>query len=403
MITEKLYNATTVNFLKASATVALRRYASWDVNPRLDVHTFQCDLPVEEATTPPASWYTHAYFHDMELKTVFSNNWLAVGRVDQLKEPGCYFTGSVGNRNFVVTRDNRDFLHAFHNVCRHRGMTLCSEDSGQTCEFKCPYHGWTYDLTGRLTRAKKLRGIKNFSASKYGLKPLQVSTWGPLVFVNANDTANESEFHDEVAAIENCMKGFEFNESWCFVKRVTYPLKCNWKVVCDNVLDNGYHVTMTHPNYSKLLELNSLKTKLLSRSSICTVESSNNDPRVSGNVMLAHIYPNLILNRYGPWLDTNIVMPVSANECVIIYDYYLLQSFVDTTSPRYLPKYIDDSILDSDKLQREDNMVCEGTQKGLQSSGYEVGRYAPQDEKPDYAFHRHLAEDFKQYLSLHRN
>ncbi|XP_070558940.1 uncharacterized protein [Ptychodera flava] len=367
-----------------------------------DVNRFQIDLPVERASTPPATWYTDPAYHDLELDSVFRANWLPVGRVDQVTTPGRYFTGSIGCLHYVVLHDNNGRLSAFHNVCRHRGMLLCREDDGHLPKFSCPYHGWTYDLSGRLTKARQLRGIQGFSARDFGLKPLGLTKWGPLVFIadELEEAGSEDTFHGELESLLDRLREYRFTDDWKFVKRTKYTLNCNWKVVCDNILDNGYHVTATHPEYSKLLDLSTLKTEILGRSSLCTVASLNKDGRVSGDVMLAHVYPNLVINRYGNWMDTNIVVPLSHSKCEIIYDYYLLQEFVDSLQydATAFENYVEESLKDSHCLQEEDNLVCEGVQKGLQSISYDVGRYSPSEEKPDHNFHTNIAKEFRKYL-----
>ena len=63
-----------------------------------------------------------------------------------------------------------------------------------SCRFTCPYHGWTYGLDGRLTRANRLRDIKEFKTKDFGLKPMSVAEWGPLVFVNADAGADSGSY-----------------------------------------------------------------------------------------------------------------------------------------------------------------------------------------------------------------
>jgi hypothetical protein len=63
--------------------------------------------------------------------------------------------------------------------------------SESVIRFTCPYHGWTYGLDGRLTRANRLRDIKDFKTRNFGLKPMAVAEWGPLVFVNVNPDADK--------------------------------------------------------------------------------------------------------------------------------------------------------------------------------------------------------------------
>lgn len=127
------------------------------------------------------SWYTSKEVLQLEKRTTFRNNWLVVGRRDQLKEPRSYITGDICGEPFVVMMDEQlqvcfmqlmfnyhitlDFytpnqivfrsmytqLRAFYNVCRHRAARLLTSNSGKIEDdcIKCPYHGWQYRLDGR--------------------------------------------------------------------------------------------------------------------------------------------------------------------------------------------------------------------------------------------------------------
>ncbi|XP_035670820.1 choline monooxygenase, chloroplastic-like [Branchiostoma floridae] len=162
-----------------------RRFTKINVDRSIanEVLRFSLDDPVHEALTPPSSWYKDSRIHDLEARTVWRNNWVAVGRTDQVSTPGAFFTGTIGREPFIVSSDKSNTLRAFYNVCCHHGNIVEFQDAGEANQFVCCYHGWTYGLDGRLTKPTKLRGIKNFTARGNGLKPIAVRTWGPLVFL----------------------------------------------------------------------------------------------------------------------------------------------------------------------------------------------------------------------------
>ena len=128
---------------------------------------------------------------------------------------------------FVITRNEQGAIAAFANVCAYRGVEVASGE-GNTKEFSCPYHGWLYDLNGRLVGAPYMKEAEGFDPGNCRLKPLQVGEWGGWVFVNfdANAESLESflaEFADDVGFLqqENCRIGHKFTVDW----------KCNWKFV----------------------------------------------------------------------------------------------------------------------------------------------------------------------------
>ncbi len=141
-----------------------------------EISRFDHSKTIEEAFTPPSSWYTQDKFHELDKEAVFKRNWIAVGKTHVVKEPGKFFSGTLAGEPYIVVRGDDNKLRAFYNVCKHHGAPLvCTEgECGQVSKFTCPYHGWEYQLNGRLSKATSLRGIKNFKAKENGLKELQV-------------------------------------------------------------------------------------------------------------------------------------------------------------------------------------------------------------------------------------
>src|SRR5205823_3122992 len=90
----------------------------------------------------------------------------------------------VAGEPLLVVRDGDGVLRAFFNVCRHRAAPLLSEPCGTATKLRCPYHGWTYDLAGRLRGTPEFDGVADFRREDNGLVPVAVAEWGPLVFVN---------------------------------------------------------------------------------------------------------------------------------------------------------------------------------------------------------------------------
>ncbi|KAM3193085.1 hypothetical protein ACQJBY_069947 [Aegilops geniculata] len=100
---------------------------------------FDPAIPLASAVTPPSGWYTYPGFLRLELDRVFLRGWQAVGHIGQVKNPNDFFTGSLGNVEFVICRDANGKLQAFHNVCRHHASLLACGSGQKTC-FQCPYH-----------------------------------------------------------------------------------------------------------------------------------------------------------------------------------------------------------------------------------------------------------------------
>ena len=140
--------------------------------------------------TTPQDWYTAPSVLDLERRRLFDHSWSLVGTVDQLREAGSYLTATVGTCPLVVVRDDEGALHAFHNICRHRGAPLV-EGAGRCGRFlTCPYHQWSYQLDGALRRAPQTEDqFPDMDCSQWGLHPAAAGTWHGMVFANPDPLA----------------------------------------------------------------------------------------------------------------------------------------------------------------------------------------------------------------------
>ncbi|TYI31569.1 hypothetical protein ES332_A05G459500v1 [Gossypium tomentosum] len=363
---------------------------SWSHEAHKIVREFDPKIPIEKAITPPSSWYTDPSFYAFELDRVFYRGWQAVGYTEQIQEPRDFFSGRLGNVEFVVCRDDNGKIAAFHNVCRHHASLLVS-GSGKTSCFTCPYHGWTYGLNGELRKATRISGIDDFSINDFGLVPIKVATWGPFVLLNMdNEILQKDNIDTDNVASEwlgSSSELFSLNgvdTTLTYVCRREYFIECNWKVFCDNYLDGGYHVPFAHKGLASGLSLDSYTTSIFEKVSIQSAEGGSKqkeDDRLGSKAFYAFIYPNFMINRYGPWMDTNLAIPLGPRKCLVVFDYFLEASFKDDKA------FIERSLADSEKVQMEDIRLCEGVQKGIESPAYSTGRYAPNVEKAMHHFH----------------
>ncbi|XP_073034468.1 choline monooxygenase, chloroplastic [Primulina eburnea] len=363
------------------------------------VQEFHPGIPIDEASTPPSSWYTDPDFYALELDQVFYKGWHPVGYSDQIRDPRDFFTGSLGSIEYVVCRDEKGMLNAFHNVCRHHASLLASGMGKKTC-FVCPYHGWTYGLNGALIKATRITGIKNFKVNEMGLVPLKVAIWGPFVLINFNEeTRHEGEVDSQVVGDEwlgstaEILSNNGVDTSLDYVCRRTYTIECNWKVFCDNYLDGGYHVPYAHKGLASGLQLDSYSTKMFEKVSIQICEGGATDNqefvRLGSKALYAFVYPNFMINRYGPWMDTNLVLPLGPRRCKVVFDYFLDSSLKGDSA------FIEKSLEDSEKVQLEDITLSEAVQRGLESPAYNVGRYSPSVEMAMHHFHCLLHENLR--------
>eukprot|EP00743_Colponemidia_sp_Colp-15_P004839 GILK01005214.1.p1 GENE.GILK01005214.1~~GILK01005214.1.p1 ORF type:complete len:425 (+),score=34.09 GILK01005214.1:64-1338(+) len=368
------------------------------------IKSFDATLPVAQALTPPSSWFIDPRILELEKRTVFSSNWIHVGRLDQVSNAGDFFTGTIGPEPYIVVRGEDNQLRAFYNVCRHHAAAVATSPSGNANCFQCPYHGWTYDTFGRLIKATRLKGIQNFAAKNFGLVPMEVKTFGPLVFVRCakNGESLTQEFPKPLNVLTDRLESLGFAKGFKFYTSKSWDLNCNWKVFVDNYLDGGYHVAHLHKGLGSLLDLQNYKTEVFDGYSIQSVPaavSSSEESRVGKEALYIYIYPNLMINRYGPLIETNTVFPISSDKCRVLFDYMLEETFVPPTPYASTKEYMDMTLKASDIVQEEDIGICEAVQRGLHSSSYVTGRYAPSVEHADYHFHQLLSQDLNRAVS----
>ena len=144
-----------------------------------------------------------------------------------------------------------------------------------------------------------------------------------------------------------------------------------------------------HPTLDAQIDMASYRTELFERFSVQTADAGGDKQRIGDGAIYAWIYPNFMLNRYGPCLDTNHVVPLGPSRCRVDYEFW----FEDVD-----PEFVKASTRQADVTQKEDIEICESVQVGLRSATYDVGRYAPRVEHGEHHFHQLLAADLRRAL-----
>src|ERR1700730_5676805 len=139
-------------------------------------------------TTLPAWTYNNAEFLALEKEAIFMRTWQLVGHVSELKGPGDDLRFDLLGESAIVLRDNDGKLRAFHNVCRHRAFRLMGKPAGH-CDglIRCRYHGFTYDLKGRLIAVPGEQEFEGIDKSELGLVPVEMDVFLGFVFIRFVD------------------------------------------------------------------------------------------------------------------------------------------------------------------------------------------------------------------------
>ena len=129
----------------------------------------------------PGDFYTGEDVFAADMALIFSRHWLFVANEAEIPEAGDYVTIQIGVNPVILVRDDDEQVRAYHNVCRHRGARLLLEPRGITGNLVCPYHQWTYDLSGRLIDAQQMPVC--VGAGTHDLKPVAVRIVCGLIYV----------------------------------------------------------------------------------------------------------------------------------------------------------------------------------------------------------------------------
>jgi choline monooxygenase len=366
---------------------------------RLDVNE-----QIECAQTLASRFYTDPAVLDIEKARIFRRTWQLVGTLSQacgevngvkhtIADPESFFTADVCGEPIVVVRDKQGMLRAFSNVCRHRAGPIAS-GSGCKSVLRCGYHGWTYTLDGRLIGTPDVEGVEFFDRSTMGMVPLRLETWEQFIFVNFDRDAEPLATY--LGDISEQVRGFPF-DGLQMAERRDYVIDCNWKVYVDNYLE-GYHIPIAHPGLMREIDYSQYRTDTSRYHSQQFAPIRAMKPEEAGKRFYAPgtglqealyfwIFPNLMLNIYPDNVSTNLIVPLSHEKTLTIFEWF----FHDVESAK-VQERMKRAIAFSDEVQQEDIGLCESVQRGLRSSTYDRGRYSVKRENGVHHFHMLLGE-----------
>ena len=201
------------------------------------------DVPAQRVSpvTIPTYRYTSPDFALREFDRLWPRVWQFACTLDHVANAGDWYEYRLGRYSVLIVRGDDGELRAFQNACRHRGSALCSGSGSDLAEIRCPFHRWTWDLRGQLREVPSRRefGVLN---DDLPLLPVQIDTWGPLVFVNLDpDSEPLAEFLDPVPADS----AWADLDTFHCTAMVSIPARCNWKTLIDGFSET-YHVQGIH-------------------------------------------------------------------------------------------------------------------------------------------------------------
>ena len=194
-----------------------------------------------------AKYYTDPQIFALEMNGLFAKTWQFAGHASEVANPGDYYAFSLAGEDLLIVRDRDMNLHCYYNVCQHRAHQLV-QGKGNTRVLVCPYHAWTYELTGGLRAGPNINAVEGFDKSTICLSEVKTEELLGFVFVNLDPDAKPMEdwFPNARAELEEWVPNFRDLKP---VEWVEIPENCNWKVSIENYSE-CYHCSLNHPTFS---------------------------------------------------------------------------------------------------------------------------------------------------------
>ena len=195
-----------------------------------------------------ASLYTDPRIFDDEMERIFRRGWVFVGHDSEIPATGDFVTRRLGTEPVIMVRGADGSVSVLVNRCMHRGTMVCAADRGHARTFTCPYHGWTYDLSGTLLGVPYPGGYAAFDKSTHGLtRAPRVASYRGFVFASLSPTGTSLSEHLGIATRlidRSCdlspVGEIELTAGW-----VKHRCAANWKALPENDSD-GYHLGFVH-------------------------------------------------------------------------------------------------------------------------------------------------------------
>lgn len=213
--------------------------------------------PLDELVQPHrvhASLYTSPDVFDDEMTQIFGATWVYLAHESEIPETNDFVRRRLGTRPVIVTRDRSDAVNVLINRCTHRGATVCRVDSGNSKNFVCPYHNWSFDNTGKLVGVPMRRGYgPGFDISTMGLGRVRAESYRGFIFATLNQSMPPLAEHlgpatDLIDAWLDRWPGATLRVR-SGQHRLSY--RGNWKLTYDNSAD-GYHPGFSHASLLRM-------------------------------------------------------------------------------------------------------------------------------------------------------
>ncbi|MBV8475951.1 MAG: aromatic ring-hydroxylating dioxygenase subunit alpha [Acidobacteria bacterium] len=337
------------------------------------------------ATTLPARYYNDPEIFRREAERFFCRMWISIGRSEEIRAEGEFVLCEIAGESIIVTRTGQR-VQGLYNVCRHRGTRLCRQDAGKfSGSIRCPYHGWTYALDGRLVGAPHMEEA-NFRRELYPLHRVQAEEWEGHIFLNL--AAASQPLSTYLGDLPQKLSAWGMHELRRY-KQISYQVRANWKLIVLNY-NECLHCPFLHPSLNRITDYLSGINQAPQPSYIGGsmefrdgAETMNREGRRRRDylpglsqeqrrqVFYYAVYPNLLLSLHPDYVMAHRLWPEGVDLTRVVCEWYFHPE--EMAKPNF---HADDAVEFWDTTNREDWAICELAQKGISSRAYVPGPYS---------------------------
>ena len=245
------------------------------------------------------AFYTDADIYEREVSEIYLKSWLYAGHVSEIPRIGDWFLFDLAGESVIVVRNEDNEISALLNVCRHRGSRVCLEARGCSKKLVCRYHGWAYELDGKLRNAAHMKD--GFDKTGISLKGIHCEILEGMIYVNFAE--QPASFDVVRKGLLKCLRPYRIDAAKVAHRQI-FPINANWKLSLENYTE-CYHCAPAHPEYSRGHSLakpevypDELLEQVMSRAEACGL--SNRD--VNRTYMGAEGFgADFAYERYAMW------------------------------------------------------------------------------------------------------
>ena len=364
--------------------------------------------PIAEASGLPNEAYTSEAFARFERDSVLGRTWTAIGVGRHVPAPGDLCPVTLQGLPLFMARGRDGQVRVFHNVCSHRGMVLVDAPQQEQRLIRCPYHAWSYDLTGGLQATPMIGGpdqhsCEGFDKGRHGLKEVRSALWCDTVFIDLSGQA--PAFEDFAAPLTERWSGFDWSQLRHGGADSAFELTlgCNWKLAVENFCE-AYHLPWIHPSlnsYSRLEDhYNIVESEAyagqgsnayrpaLGQGNLAFPQFTDLPQGWDGAAEYIALFPNAMFGLHADHAFCVILLPEGPNKTRELFEIYYVGE--EPLGPDYT------ELRKANARQwrvvfEEDLGVVEGMQRGRTSPGFKGGAFSPAMDGPTHCFHQWMA------------